>query len=516
MRFLTAMSLRPLEWLIVVASLLGIVGLLQPQLPSRVFWFGVAAALLLLLLHLWVEGMHWQMAPAYLALPLTMLIGATAFTFPVLRSSLAFVAAAMVAASLVFCWALPMFKLPSPTGRYPVGTRTFHFTDRKRQEMHQGAKLGHREVVAQLWYPAATGKHAKAVYRKKKETTLRSSYQAVLKTHSLQDAPMAAGRLAVIVLNSGWFSFRNRSTFMTQELASHGFVVVSLSHPYNSSMVELADGSIANPDYSLDLGFSFARYIPLQERFAIADEELAIQTADCRFVLDELEKLDRTAGHPLESHLSLDRVGAYGHSFGGAVSVEFAREDSRVRSALELDGVLHGSAASHGIDKPVLMLEGPWMISPGEHTETWAPKTLESHRVAETSRLWDMIAESKTRLLERCGGVQVVVEGLGHFDFTDQIFMSPLRRLSSAGTMAPKRVAQILNAYVLAFFKETLLDQQSSLLSQQASEFPEVTVRVHPIQQEIKMGGPFKPSVGLNGVAGADAPVDVFNRNGVI
>ena len=63
-------------------------------------------------------------------------------------------------------------------------------------------------------------------------------------------------------------------------------------------------------------------------------------------MLDELEKLDRTPGHPLESRLRMDRVGAYGHSFGGAVSVELAREDSRVRAALELDGVLHGAAFS--------------------------------------------------------------------------------------------------------------------------------------------------------------------------
>ena len=151
-----------------------------------------------------------------------------------------------------------------------------------------------------------------------------SSYQAVLKTHSLQDAPMTAGRFPVIVYNSAWWGFRSRSTFMTQDLASHGFVVVAISHPYNSSMVELADGSIANPDYSFDLGFSLARYIPIQERFAMADEELAIQTADCRFCLDELEKLDRTPGHPLESRLWMDRVGAYGYSFGGAVSVELA------------------------------------------------------------------------------------------------------------------------------------------------------------------------------------------------
>jgi dienelactone hydrolase len=468
--------MRPLEWLIVATSFLAIVCFLQPRPPSSTLWLGVAAGLVLLL-HVWLEGMHWQMAPAYLAVLLTLFVTTTRLASPVFRLSCGIMAGAMVGASLVFSWVLPMFKLPAPTGRYPVGTRTLYLTDPNRLEMHEGARSGNREVVAQLWYPAATAKGQKAMYRRRKETTLRSSYQAVLKTHSLQDAPMAAGRFPVIVHNSAWWGFRSRGTFMTQDLASHGFVVIAISHPYNSSMVEMADGSVADPDYSLDLGFSLARYIPIQERFAMADEELVIQTADCRFVLDELEKFDRTPGHLLESCLCMDRVGAYGYSFGGAVSVELAREDPRVRAALELDGVLHGAAASHGLDKPVLLIDAPWMISPGEHTEVWAPKMLGDARVAETSRLWNTIAESKARMLERCGGHRVIIAGLGHGGFTDQVFMSPLRKLSSAGSVPPKRAAHILNTYVLAFFQQTLLDKPSPLLSPDAKDFPEATVQ---------------------------------------
>ena len=139
------------------------------------------------------------MFPAYLAVLLTLFFTATGLTSPTLRLSCGIMAGAMVAASLVLSWALPMFKLPAPTGRYPVGTRTLYLTDPNRVEMHEGARPGNREVVAQLWYPAATAKWQKAVYRRWKETSRRSTYHAVLKTHSLQDAPMAAGRFPVIV-----------------------------------------------------------------------------------------------------------------------------------------------------------------------------------------------------------------------------------------------------------------------------------------------------------------------------
>ena len=119
--------MRPLEWLIVATSLLAIVCFLQPRPPSSTLWLGVAAALLVML-HAWLEGMHWQMAPAYLAVALTLFVTATGLTSPMLRLSCGIMAGAMVAASLVLSWILPMFKLPAPTGRYPVGTRTLYLT----------------------------------------------------------------------------------------------------------------------------------------------------------------------------------------------------------------------------------------------------------------------------------------------------------------------------------------------------------------------------------------------------
>jgi dienelactone hydrolase len=457
--------MRPLEWLLAAFSILAIVWFLPSRSPSSTLWFGAAAAVLVLL-HAGLEGIHWQMAPAYLALFLTLLVGAAGLASPMLRLVCGTAAAAMVAASLLLSYVLPMFKLPVPTGRYPVGTRTLFLTDLNRTEMHEGAAPGKRQVVAQLWYPAATARWRKAVYRRRKETSPRSSYQAVLKTHSLQDAPVAAGSFPVLVHNSAWGGFRNRGTFITQDLASHGFIVVALSHPYNSSRVELADGSVAHAD-PFDLGFSRARFIPLQDRFAMADQELAIQTADCRFVLDQLEILDRTPGHPLESRMLMDRVGAYGYSFGAAVCVDLAREDSRVRAALELDGVLHGSAAAYGLDKPVMLIDSPWILSLGGDPA--------NPRLDQTSQFWTLIDNSKVRMLELCGGIRVVIDGLVHADFTDQTFMSPLRRLSWRGSVPPKRVAHILNTYILAFFQQTLLDKPSTLFSQDAKDFPEVT-----------------------------------------
>jgi dienelactone hydrolase len=468
--------MRTLEWFIVAVLLPAIVYSSMPHRPNWTVWLAIVA-LLLVLMHAFSEGMHWQMVPAYAA---TGVLVGTIVAPPSLSVFCSIVAGALLTASLALSWCLPMFRLPRPTGKYPVGTRRLHVIDPDRMEMHAGAHLGHREMVVQLWYPSATARGRRAKYRKKAETTRRSSYQAVLATHSLEETPLAAGRFPIIVHNPGWHGWAQRGTFLAQDLASHGFVVAAISHPYNSSFVQLSDGTLAEPDYGLDIGWSTQHYIPLQERLRLAEEELEIQTLDCRLVLNELQRLDLTPGHPFESHLVTDWVGTYGYSFGGAVSAEFAKEDSRVRAVLGLDAVLHGATATDGLNRPLMLIDAPVtsQFAQGESPADGVESSWRTVAYEDSKRMWKSIAEAKARVLANHGGYRVFIKGLGHDDFTDQIFMSPLRRFSYRGALPPKRVASILSTYALAFFRQTLLDMPSPLLSEESQPFPEATLQV--------------------------------------
>src|SRR4051812_39990380 len=55
------------------------------------------------------------------------------------------------------------FELPSPTGSYPVGTTSWHLTDRSRPETF-GAPGEFRQVEVIAWYPAASRGGATAPY----------------------------------------------------------------------------------------------------------------------------------------------------------------------------------------------------------------------------------------------------------------------------------------------------------------------------------------------------------------
>ena len=62
-------------------------------------------------------------------------------------------------------------------------------------------------------------------------------------SHSAPNAPAAPGRYPVLVFNHGFGSFQKQSTSLLEELASHGYVVLSVGHAAESLVVQRSDGT---------------------------------------------------------------------------------------------------------------------------------------------------------------------------------------------------------------------------------------------------------------------------------
>jgi pimeloyl-ACP methyl ester carboxylesterase len=248
---------------------------------------------------------------------------------------------------------------------------------------------------------------------------------------------------------------------------------VGISHPWNSAIVQLHDGSIADGRSQVDLGnFYMNPPLTLDQRVALSDSEMRIQTDDDKFVLDQLDSLNRSAGKPnpspLAGHLDMTRIGAFGHSFGGSVAAELAYEDPRVASVIILDGVLTGPVAKTGLHKPLFRIMAETTVMPAGSENS----PIESTRVH--ARMSQMGEKAIASSFERFGGYQVVIGGIDHENFSDKGFFSPFHSLSGIGTMPEARAATIINSYVVAFFRQTLRNQPQPLLAKQQPPFPEV------------------------------------------
>lgn len=455
--------MRPIEVLLFALILLSAWAAFLRKTPRSLLAWLCALDLLTLAVHAIVEGPHYQMAPAYLA----------ALVFPAVfamrRTALRrMLSAAMFVLALGSC-ALsilsPMFRLPTPTGSYPIGTSIFHLVNDHPSDPSSAGANGKRELMIQVWYPASPSHAPRAPYRRFSETTVKSSFQAVLWTHARWNPPLArsSSPFPLLLLNPAWTGRRTNYTYLVEDLVSHGYIVVGIDHTGNSGPTAFPDGHVSEPTFDPGLDFATRTFAELT---TYAAQQLAIQVNDNRFVLDQLQSWNQDPANRFFRRIDMDRVGALGHSFGGAVAAQACLEDSRIKSALDMDGSLWGPVQKLGLAKPFMMIQED-VLQP-------TPAQLQNHMVL-MDHLLDL---GDTAMKQQSNGYEVVLHGSSHPSYSDQSLYSPLKSISGIGKIPARREYFMIRTYVLAFFDKTLRGADPEILNGADSPFPEATLTV--------------------------------------
>jgi predicted dienelactone hydrolase len=409
--------------------------------PLRGFFLAIAAAVLAG--QLYIVGPHWQIFPAYLAFAL--MIYVVWNHQPGRRYRLIALAAdTLCILTLALLWILPVFSLPQPTGEYSVGTTgPISWVDTRRNLQGEVTPAGpRRELVVQIWYPAATGSRwgDQARYARRKELSLVHSYLAALRTNSVLNAPIAVqgAPYPVLLFGHRWAGTRTQNTFLVEDLASHGYVVVAVDHPLNSGRVQLADGTVIRSDRADALGN--LESTTASAVMATWGKELGIWQADDQFALDKLQSGNQQS---FSGRLDMTHVGAFGHSFGGAAATNLLGVDPRIKAAANLDGWTF-QGLDHRTTQPLLIVNEGTAALP--HQEIGVEGALDT---ADTAAV--------NGSLTKYGGYRAYVGGAQHLDFTDQTLYSPFRSLTFTGPIQGERIREITRGLVLGFFNQTLL-----------------------------------------------------------
>ena len=425
--------MRTFEWILAAWATAGALGMVARPRAPWLGWAFCAVALLLVSLQAWREGAHWQLIPLQLGLLIV--------AFGLVRGSgwmMTAVSLGLIVSTVALAWALPMFRLPKPTGEYAVGVRTLHLVDASRTS-------GPRELVTQIWYPAeAQGSPAR--YARRLEVSRLHSYEAEIRTNAWQNAPLAAGGEAfpLVIFGHRWGGTRTQDTFLAEELASHGYVVAATDHPGNAARVEGRDGRVVTGT----MGSLIDPARGVAQVMASWNAELEVWTADDEFVLDALASASGETGW-LKGRLDMSRVAAVGHSFGGASSMRLLGLDPRVKCAVNMDGWTFGGLERR-TGQPVLYLYAalPRAVNP----EPWLPPPGNS----EDDQLERIDRAIVTASLKRYGGYEAYLYGTQHGDFTDATLGSPIQRLTYTGPIAGDRIRTMTRALVLGFLDQTL------------------------------------------------------------
>lgn len=372
---------------------------------------------------------------------------------------------------------------PAPTGPYAVGTMSRHLVDDARLETFTDAPDDHRELMIQVWYPAegTEGKET-ASYLPANPEVRRAMFAQVMippakvdelmgawRTRSVEGAAVSSKQkqYPVVLFSHGFGGFRMQNVAQMEELASHGYVVVSIDHTFCAAVVEFPDKRIVRFAPSL----MAAQTKPRDEVDKIFDGLALLWGADASFVIDELDKINASADDPLAGRLDLTRLGMFGHSFGGATSLQMCAKDARVKCGIDMDGLAYGDARREGVKQPVMIMHvvrdvaDPMLLAQGKLTEE---QYFEIVKKMESE--FDFIAKSAP------AGYILTMSHMNHYNFSDFPYIAELSPFSKSliGDIAPARGAKIINDYVLAFFGKYLMSAGDGMLTPDVAHPAEV------------------------------------------
>jgi hypothetical protein len=410
------------------------------------------------------EVYRWQMYPAYLVagiLAVYLTIGwARSKRFPTLLSLAAIF---LLITSAVLGSVLPVFSLPAPDGPFAIGTVTqIWFRPVTSRDIAPNWAPS-RKIIVQLWYPAAPGQKGRiAPYRDSDSGWFLTHYLALVRTHARIGVPVSPTQSTypVLLFSPAWSAGRTDYTSFYEALASHGFVVAAMEH------VKDLNGPF--------MGTNLAQ-------FHEADALVRRRAEDAVYVLDQLTKWNESDPDKLlTGRLDLSRIGILGHSFGGATAAEACWLDRRFKAGIGLDGYFFGEVADAGAEQPFFFM----------HSDSRPPNEAELHAADPVVRFGSQMDEldwkRKASWLVHRGGYELTIRKSLHMNYSDRPLFSPIKRLTGAGEISSRRALEIADAYILAFFDQTLNQQRRSLLDDPSGRFPEAIFKAYtaPISHE--------------------------------
>ena len=270
-------------------------------------------------------------------------------------------------------------ELPASTGTYTVGRTVFQWVDSSRPEILTEDPNDPREVSAMIWYPAESGTGVIAGYF----PNLSSLSDALVQSGEVKwwevfglrfirsASPLDANPVKtehpfpVVIFSPGNGTNIEFYSSLASEIASHGYLVIGINHPYDVPAVQLSNGEVA--PYDKDQWS-----LPAEAHQAYITERVKVRVTDLLYVLEKLDEMNSNG--PFAGIMDLDSVAAAGHSLGGITASEACKADSRFKACLNFDGIQRGGPFS--MEETAIPPEQPFLFHKGTSTSPPVTRTI--------------------------------------------------------------------------------------------------------------------------------------------
>jgi dienelactone hydrolase len=377
--------------------------------------------------------------------------------------------------------------MPALSGRHPVGTAELHLVDQRPDPWQPTTD---RELMVTVSYPTRATDGERAPWMTSGVATVIDTQAtpslfglppgsvdwASTRRQAFVNVPASRGDWPVVLFSPGFGSLRELNAGLTDDLASRGYVVVSMSHTHESAVVEFPGGRVEPPMVDDDL---------------VDQRKTAIDTrvADTRFVLDQLGRIARgenpDAEHDplprgLGAVMDLSRVGMFGHSYGGYTAGETMVHDRRIDAGINVDGSMgYGSAddyrpgavVTRGLDRPFMLVGGDF-VDP-----VTGGRIVHSHQDPGFDPTWADFWPN-----QRGWKRDLHFDASTHYSFTDlQIavpqmggLLTPVKQRELVGAIDATRSLAAQHDYFAAYFDVHLKERHSPLFRGDSPRYPDV------------------------------------------
>lgn len=402
----------------------------------------------------------------------------------------------------------PQLYLPETTGPYKVGTVVFPLTDISRLNPFAGAEQtgttpdAYRRLVVSVFYPAdipSDGAHNFTYAPAFPPVTASvldgvigapAGTAALFKTRSYLGAPMLRPTshapnqqkddFPLLLFGHGFGAMRLIYTARLQELASRGWIIVNIDHTYDAQLVEFPDTGELVPGYANDTAaYDFIGGVEGLQKLRAADVDFVLgQLRTNETVRGQVPGLGRASsstcsqgGGKGKGGLRMDRVGAFGHSLGGAAAAQAVSSYHKngIVCGINLDGAYWGKLPADG-------------LLADETGGDAAARSLSFMQMANSNvtiprpswtEFWDTMQRQSVRAQR-----QFAVSGTEHNSYTDGAVYYSLLGLDAPdemyGTIKGLRMLEVEVGYVDAFFGACLKGESLAKLDDlHKSKYPE-------------------------------------------
>ena len=333
--------------------------------------------------------------------------------------------------------------LPDTKGEYIIGTDVFMWEDTYRDEWFTKDKIDTRKIVVQIWYPASEKSDSLYPYMDNANLRIESIAKRIDKSktfvkpissvegNSFYKAKPVDKKFPLIIFSHGLGGYKTQNSINIEALVSKGYIVIAPDHTYDATITIFPDGTTA--DFKAGLPHNVSE----DEFWKNRIPQLNTRASDISFIIDKLQTMKN---YDVYNSIEFNKIGVFGHSFGGATSIVSSWNDTRISACLNLDGwmvPIVDEIINTGLKIPFCYV--------GQ--EQWGNPPINYNKL--------------DTFYKNCGSDAYLlkIKGTHHFDYADMPHFSKVGRMIASGKNVDKYFATKLSYMIVGFFDEYLKNQ---------------------------------------------------------